>query len=148
MDQELESFLREWSGLCPGSRGHHIPCTPEMAAHQGQTIRARRLGLVIPRRDWSRELAIWAPSPGQHGDEREPGQQDGGGARHGLVRPLARGVAPELSATLLNGALDRPAHDDPRQDWPWGRLPVGTEERFRPQLPLGSAPQNTTPLDR
>jgi hypothetical protein len=129
MDQEIESLLRKLYGPCPGSRVHQIPRTPEMPAYQGHTIRERRLSLVIPCCDGYRDLTSLAPSQGQQGDEREQGQQGKGGARNGLVRPLALGFEPELGAGLLKGDLDRPAHDDPRQDLHWGRLQVGTKER-------------------
>src|SRR4029450_5610499 len=122
MDQEIESLLRELYGLCPGSSVHQIPRTPEMPAYQGQAIRECRLSLVIPRRDGYWDLPIVAQSQGQQGDEREQSQQDRGGARNGLVRPLALGFEPEPGAPLFTGDRDRPAPDDPRQDLHGGRL--------------------------
>jgi hypothetical protein len=127
MDQEFENLLRKLHGLCLGSRVHQIPRTPEMLAYQGQTIRERRLSLVIPGGHWERNLAIVAQPQGQQGDEREQSEQDRGGASNRLVRPLALGFQPELGSPLRKGDLDRPAHDDPRQDLPRGRLQVSTE---------------------
>src|SRR6266511_4730706 len=47
MDQEIENLLRKLHGLCLGSRVHEIPRPPEMPTYQRQTIRERRLSLVV-----------------------------------------------------------------------------------------------------
>lgn len=65
---------------------HHIPGAPEMPTYQGQTVRKGRLGGAIPCRHRHRSLPALAKLQDQHGDKREQGQQDRGGARDGLVR--------------------------------------------------------------
>jgi Integrase core domain len=52
---------------------------------------------------------------GQHCDEREEAQEDGGGAGDGPVGPLALGLQTKMRPTFFNRDLDRPPHDDPRQ---------------------------------
>ena len=79
MNQESKSRLRQLHALYLGSRVHRIPRTPEMAADQGQTVRERRRALVVPGGNRHRALPVAAQLQGQHGDERTPGQQDGGG---------------------------------------------------------------------
>jgi hypothetical protein len=148
MDQVIEHLLRKLHSLCLGRRVHPIPRTPEMAASQSQTICKRRLSLVLPGGNWDRNLTIRAQPQGQQGDEREQPPQDRGCASTHLVRPLALGCQPELGSSLRTGALDRPAHDDPRQDVPWGRLQVGTAERCHPQLRRGIADDDQPNLDR
>ena len=115
MNQESKSRLRQLHALYLGSRVHRIPRTPEMAADQGQTVRERRRALVVPGGNRHRALPVAAKLQGQHGDERKPGQQDGGGAGDRLVRPLALGRQAQLGSALFKRHRERPAHDDPRQ---------------------------------
>src|SRR6266850_2296860 len=101
MDQEIESLLRKLPALCLWRRVHQIPRPPDMVAYQTQTIRECWFSFVIPGGHRHRDLTIMAQLQGQQGDEREQAQQDWGGPRNGLVRPLALGFQPELGSTLL-----------------------------------------------
>jgi hypothetical protein len=47
MNQAIESRLRKWHALYLESRVYRIPRTLEVLAHQGQTVRERRLVLVV-----------------------------------------------------------------------------------------------------
>jgi len=125
MNQEIESCSGKLPAFCRWSKVHHRPGAPEMPSSQGQTVRKGRLGFVIPGGDRHRDLTASTQLQREDSDTREQGQQDGGGASHGLVRPLALGLQPQLGSTLFTRDLDRPAPDDPCQDWRWRGLQVG-----------------------
>jgi hypothetical protein len=109
IQSEVEPPRGKWQGLCLRSRVHHIPRAPEMSPDQGPTIRAWGLRLVIPGRHRNRDLPVVAQPQGQHGDERAHSQEEGGGAGHRRLRPLALGCHPEMGPGLFTGHLDRPA---------------------------------------
>jgi hypothetical protein len=119
-----------------------------MTTPQGPTVHTGWLGCVVPGCRLHRHRPPWAQSQGQQGDARAQGQQHGRGAGDGQVRPLALGLQPPMGSGFLTGDLNRPAPDDPRQDVPRGRLPVGTAARFQAQLPVGSADDDQSNLDR
>jgi hypothetical protein len=48
MNQEIESLSRKLHALSLGRRVHQIPGAPEMPTHQRETVRERRLALVVP----------------------------------------------------------------------------------------------------
>jgi hypothetical protein len=93
MDQEVKCFQRKLHRLCLRPRVHQIPGTPQMLTHQGQTIREGRLRFAIPCRLLDGDTARSAHPQGQHRDEREQAQQDGGGAGNRLLRDHCRCVS-------------------------------------------------------
>jgi hypothetical protein len=147
MDQELESLLGKWHGLCPRRSVHPILRPPELPAYQGHPIRERGLSLVVPGREGYRDRTLVAHPSRPQGNERAQGQQDRGDARTRLVRPWALRCQPALGAPLLTGHVARPAPDDPCQERLRGRLPVGTAERVHAPLPLGVSHPHTAQVD-
>jgi hypothetical protein len=118
-----------------------------MLAYQPQAIREGWFRVVIPGGHWPRDLAIRTQRQGQQGDEREEAHQHGSGPRHSVVRPWALGFHAERCAALFQADRNRPAHDDPLQDLPRGRLQVGAEARCQPPLPLWVTPPDNAEVD-
>jgi hypothetical protein len=72
-----------------------------MTPHQRQTVCKGWLGFMIPGSRLHGDRSILAQSQSHQGDDREQGQQDGGGACDGVVGPLPLGLHPEVGSHLF-----------------------------------------------
>src|SRR4051795_10680504 len=80
-------------------------------------------------------------------DEGEQAEQGGGGARDGLIGPLALGLDAEMATDLGEGDLGAPAASKPAQDIEWIGGEIGAQERLRAELALAVAHQHVADRD-
>src|SRR4051794_10601919 len=80
-------------------------------------------------------------------DEGEQAEQGGGGARDGLIGPLALGLDAEVTTDLGEGDLHAPAADEPAQDIERIGGEIGAQEGLRAELILAVAHQYVADRD-
>src|SRR3712207_499368 len=80
-------------------------------------------------------------------DEGEQAEQGGGGARDGLIGPLALGFDAEVATDLGEGDLGAPAANKPAQDIEWIGREIGAQEGLRAELIFAVAHQHVADRD-
>jgi hypothetical protein len=106
----------------------------ETEVEQRQGVGKGRMGFLIPRRlpdaaRWPRHALVR-----EQGHQREQAEQRRGGAGDRQVRPLPLRLHAEVLPCFLEGDLQLPALDEPRQDLLGRRLRVGAEQGLRLEL--------------
>ena len=87
-----------------------------MAADGGESVAESDLALSVPFRGSDDDCLGSVHGIGPQRNEREEPEQDRGGARNSLIRPLALRFDAKVTAHFGEGDLERPAPDEPRQD--------------------------------